>query len=680
MKPKVKLGILTAVILISLVFIYGVSLAHNLREKLGNISMAPAVYDRHGRLIGDLFNFHKIQVPLKKISPMLQNAVIAIEDARYFRHHGIDPRGITRALFHNLIPGGAVEGGSTITQQLAKTVLLSSERTILRKLQDITCAFVMELIYGKEEILEMYLNNIYLAHGNIGVEAASRYYFGKSASKLTLEESALLAGIIRSPENYSPLKHPDRAEARRNLVLRKMLEQGYISEAEYKEAAGSKLKVVPGQESATVGAAFLDYVGEYLTGSAGFSADELRYGGYRIYTTLDLAMQKEAERILSTLPRYSAQVQPQAALVTLDPATGQILAMVGSRNYAESQLNRAVNSLRQPGSAIKPFLYATALEKGYTAASIFEDKPVTITLENGTEWQPENYDQEFRGRITLRQALRESVNTVAVQLLQAVGVEEAAAQIERMGVTTLVKKGKVNDLNPAPLALGGLTRGVSLLELTAAYAPFANQGNYRPPSAVVKVTDRHGKTIREFTPGKSEAVLSPQTAYIMTMLMKDVVENGTGRQAGLPDRPVAGKTGTTSNYTNAWFIGYTPDLLTAVWMGNDRQEEPMVYKEGKISGSTAAGVWRAYMQKVTAGRPVLNFPEPPGIIWANVDPNTGKTVPAWLNKNSYPEVFAEDNVPRGTIHKIWHGLFHWLQPKESQTEQSSDNERTKIDG
>lgn len=665
---KIKIAMIFFILLFGLTMAYTIILTKDIDDTLKNISMSSIVYDRHGQLIGNLFDHRKTWVSIDKIHPHLQKAVVAIEDTRFYNHFGIDLKGIARAVVRNLIPGGPIEGGSTITQQLAKIALLSSERTLIRKFKDITCALGIEQSFTKNQILELYLNSIYLAHGNMGVEAAAQYYFAKSAATLTLDQAALIAGLIRSPENYSPFKHPDLAVARRNLVLKKMYEQGYITAVEYKNASAKPLNVTKREKASIAGAYFLDYVKESLIAEYGFSEEELRLGGFRIYTTLDITAQKAAEEAAIKLPGFTVKDLPQVALLTLDPRTGEILAMMGGRNYTDTQLNRSVKSYRQPGSAIKPFVYAAALDGGFTAASILEDKPLVITLADGAEWRPENNDHTYRGKITLRQALSESVNTVAVQLVQTLGVESVAEKIEAMGINSLVKSGSNNDLNLAPLALGGLTRGVTPLELTAAYSAFANGGKYSKPYAVQKVMDSKGKTIKQFHPVQKET-LSPQTAYIITMLLQDVVEKGTGQQAKLPDRPVAGKTGTTSNYTNAWFIGYTPDLITTVWLGNDRQEEPMVYQKGRIGSATASALWKNYMTKVTKSRPVLDFTQPPGIVWANVDPDTGRTVSGWFNRDSYKEVFAEDNVPRGRIQKIWHWLFSPAK-KEAEEEEA----------
>ena len=672
---KRKISIVLLLFLIGGAIVFGAALSKDMRQKLESIRMASEVFDRNGRLVGNLYYYRRIWTPIGQIPRNLQNAVVAIEDARFYQHNGIDMRGMARAVVHNILSPGDMEGGSTITQQLAKISLLSSERTLSRKVQDISFALEIEKIYTKKEILELYLNSTYLAHGNVGVEAAARFYFGKPAGQLNLEESALIAALIRSPENYSPLKHFNEAKERRNLVLKKMLEQKMISADQYKKAVARGLFIVKQSSISSSGSYFLDYLREYLIKNEGYNEEKLRLGGYKIYTTLDLAIQTEADRAVAALPNFSTKVQPQAALVTLDPRTGEILAMVGGRSYVKSQFNRCVKSYRQPGSAIKPFVYATALEKGFTAASIVEDQPLTITLPSGREWKPENYDHQYRGKITLREAFKQSINTVAIQVLQQVGVDAVARQMEHMGINSLVKKGDNNDLNLAPLALGGLTKGVTPLELASSYTPFANQGLYAKPYLIRKILDGHGNLLKEFPPPEQgEPVLSPQSAYIMTSMMEDVIKDGTGRRAKLPDdRPAAGKTGTTSDYTNAWFVGYTPDLLTAVWIGNDRQDQPMAYKEGNIGSAAAAEIWGSYMKRITTNRPVLDFEEPSGILWVDVNPETGEAVPGWLGGNSYKEVFAENSVPESTAYKIWHWFFHG---KKTEKQLAKPDEKT----
>jgi penicillin-binding protein 1A len=661
--PKFKMVIVIVLLLTCAAVVYGATLPKDMRQKLEKVQRASVVYDRHKQLIGNLFYSRRIWVDFKAIPKVLCQAVVATEDSRFYAHNGVDLQGIARAVYHNLLPGGAMEGGSTITQQLAKIALLSSERTLARKVRDMTLALQIEQTYTKDEILTMYLNSVYLGHGNIGVEAASRFYFGKPVSRLRLPEAAVLAGIIRSPENYSPFKHPRTAKKRRDWVLQKMWEQKMISRTRYKTARATGIRLTKINKVAAVGGYFLDYVRECLL-HEGFSEADLQSGGYKIYTSLDLKLQKVAERTMTRLPQLpGAKMQPEGALLSLNPETGEIVAMVGGHSYAATQYNRSVRSYRQPGSAIKPFVYATALEKGFTAASIVDDKPLTITLANGKLWSPENYDRIYRGRLTLREALRNSVNTVAVQLLQKIGIKAVAEQMERMGINSLVKHGANNDLSLAPLSLGGLTKGVTPLEITAAYVPFANLGIYVKPIAVNQITDRQGNVLKKFQTVKHSA-LSPQTAYIITMLLKDVVEKGTGVRAALQGYEVAGKTGTTSDYTNAWFVGYTPELVTTIWMGNDSQGVPMSSVKGNIGSAAAAELWHDYMEEVVAKSPASQFVTPPGIVWVNISPETGKAVPAFFGLNGYKEVFNTNNVPESGAYRIWKWFFPRPKNKE----------------
>jgi penicillin-binding protein 1A len=674
---KRKIVIVIACLLTCAAVAYGATLPKDMRQKLEKVQRASVVYDRHNQLIGNLFYSRRIWVDFKTIPKILRQAVVATEDSRFYEHNGIDLQGIARAVYHNLLPGGALEGGSTITQQLAKISLLSSERTLARKVQDMTLALQIEQTYTKDEILTMYLNSVYLGHGNIGVEAASRYYFSKPVSQLRLPEAALLAGIIRSPENYSPVKHRQTARKRRDWVLQKMLEQKMISRVQYKTALATGIQLTKASKVAAVGGYFLDYVRESLL-HKGFSEADLQSGGYNIYTTLDLKWQKIAERTMDHLPKAppGAKMQPEGALLSLEPKTGEIVAMVGGHSYAATQYNRSVRSYRQPGSAIKPFVYATALEKGFTAASIVDDKPLTIVLDNGKSWSPENYDRIYRGRLTLREALRNSVNTVAVQLLQETGIKAVMEQMERMGINSLVKQGANNDLNLAPLSLGGLTKGVTPLEITAAYVPFANLGVYVKPLAVKRITDRQGNVLKKFQTVKHSA-LSPQTAYIITMLLKDVVEKGTGVRAALPGYTVAGKTGTTSDYTNAWFVGYTPKLITTIWLGNDSQGVPMRSVNGNIGSATAAGLWHEYMKQVVTERSASHFKTPPGIVWVNINPETGKAVPAFFGRNGYKEVFNANNVPESGVYKIWKWFFPGARNKAVPENDDQDDQAEK---
>ena len=435
---------------------------------------ASVLYDRNGETITTLSPARVIWLPLEKIPFLFRKAVIILEDQRFYEHRGFDLRGIIRAFYQNLRRGRQVQGGSTITQQLAKNLLLSQERTVRRKLAEISYAVQIEREYTKDEILEFYLNDIYFGHGVYGVEAAARFYFGRGIDRLGTAEIALLAGLIRGPEYYSPFRHPERAKDRRNLVLSLLYEEGVLTAKELEELKAAPLGVKEEPERLTRGGYFADYAQEVLAGEYGWSARYIRGGGLRIHSTLDLFIQRAAEEIVSLLPGDEAG-GPQGALVALDPKTGEILAMVGGRDYRYSQFNRATQARRQIGSAVKPLVFAAAVEEeGYDRETRVIDEPV-VYIVNGQEWQPQNYDQRYRGVIPLWQALAESVNTVPVRLVQEMGVDRVFNFLTRMGLP-LVGEGRRNDRALSPLALGGLTQGVTPLELAVAYTPLAGGG------------------------------------------------------------------------------------------------------------------------------------------------------------------------------------------------------------
>lgn len=588
--------------------------------------MTTYVYDAQGKVITRFYKENRDLLPYERIPAYLKQAVVAIEDERFFSHHGVDFRSFIRALFVNIKAGAVVQGGSTITQQLAKNAFLTSERTISRKLRELMWTIQIERRYSKTEILEAYMNQVYFGHGAHGVEAAAQTYFGKSATQVTLAEAAFLAGVTRGPSIYSPFVDYNAAVARRNTVLSRMESLGYISAAAAQAARNTKLVTTSSQPGRQVAPYFVDYILQTLLRLYG--ENRVYGGGLRVYTSLDLDMQVIAEKtLINGLPTlktdHNGLQQPQGALIAIEPETGYIKAMVGGRGT--DKFNRAVQAYRQPGSAIKPILYAAAMENGYTPASILKDEPLTIV--NGQEkWSPENYDRQYRGNISLRKALEESVNIIAIKLLQDLGPRAVLDFGRRLGLSSLVDTGEPNDLN-ASLALGGLTKGVSPLEITAAYAAFANAGQYITPTAITKITDSNGVVLFQQRP-QHRTVLSEALAYLMTDMMQGVIERGTGKQAQI-GRPAAGKTGTSSDYTNAWFVGYTPQLATAVWIGNDLQREPMSGPNGNIGSGKAAAIWGSFMKEALANSPIMNFHVPTQGLRENVpiDIRNGLIVP-----------------------------------------------------
>ncbi len=564
------------------------------------------IYDSNGKLITTIHSVeNRLPVSMNKIPKHLQNAFVAAEDARFYQHSGIDPRGIIRALWSNITGGGVSEGGSTITQQLAKNALLSQERTLKRKMQEAILALQIERQYSKNEILELYLNQIYFGQGAYGVQSAAMVYFGKNVEDLSLEECAMLAGIPKSPNYYSPLNNLKAATERQSTVLDQMVKYEFITSSSATKARNTKLKLMTRStktdDKKEIATYFVDYVTQHMIDKYG--ADAVYKEGLKIYTSLDLDMQEAAEKAMQQLPDSRTDSnglkQPQGALVAIDPHTGLIKAMVGGRGT--DQFNRAVLAERQPGSAFKPFVYLAAIESGMTPSSIIDDSPISYG-----SWSPMNYDVRFRGQVSLRGALEQSLNVPTVKLAHEVGVDKPLYYAQQMGISTLVLQGATNDRNLA-MSLGGLTRGVTPLEIASAYGVFANNGVHVEPAAIIKVVDRNGKVLEQYTPHE-KAVVNERSAYILTDMLRGVLTHGTGTAANI-GRPAAGKTGTTSDYKDAWFVGFTPDLVASVWIGYDTGD----YLNGITGGGTPAKIWRSFMNKALAHTPARDFTRPNGV-------------------------------------------------------------------
>ena len=572
----------------------------NTRSNLAEDIVPPAssqIYDIHGN---EIANIHAAEnrrpIGINEIPKNLQNAFIAVEDNRFYDHIGIDPRGIVRAIWANIRGRTVTEGGSTITQQLAKNAYLTQDRTLKRKVQEVFLALQLERQYTKQEILELYMNQIYFGQGAYGVQAAARTYFGKDAKDLTLNECAMLAGIPKSPNYYSPVNNMDAATERKAVVLDQMVKYGYISDSEAAAAKKEPLHIAKNTNDGGKSASyFVDYVLQQLAEKYG--DDAIYKDGLKIYTTIDMDMQAAAETAMKNLPTYFTDangiVQPQGALVAIDPHTGYIKAMVGGRGT--DQFNRATQAVRQPGSAFKPFVFAAALENKYTPESIIEDKPLKVG-----SWEPQNYSRNFSGKVRLRDVVRWSLNVPTVRIAQDIGIDKAIFYAQEMGISTFVLDGATNDRNLAT-ALGGMTRGVTPLELTSAYGTFANRGIHVKPVAILRVVSRTGKVLEE-AERKEKSVMSADNAAALTAMLEDVIRRGTGTRANI-GRPAAGKTGTTSDYHDAWFVGYTPDLVTGVWIGNDSVSD----LHGMSGGMTPAVIWQAFMQKALAQMPIRSF-------------------------------------------------------------------------
>lgn len=712
-----------------------------------NPQIVTTVYSEDNRVIAEFYKEYRKIVPLSKIPPMLKDAFISAEDSRFYTHKGVDILSIIRAVIKNVEAGAIVQGGSTITQQVTKSFLLTPEKSFRRKFKEAILAYKIDNAFSKDEILFLYLNQIYLGHGAYGVEAASLKYFGKSVGDLTLSECAIIAGLPQAPTRYSPFKNIEKARQRQIYVLNRMLEEKHITKAQHDEAINAKIELTSKQNLfMEVAPHFSEHIRRYIEQKYG---QDLLYGGLKIYTTanydLQISAHKALEKGLYELDRRQGyrgplkHLQPgeidsfsneiatklnekhleegmtisgivtsaddkanivmvrigniygfisseemqwarkqdsgatlrvgdlilvktinrikdkkykelwtlsldqepkvESAILCMETETGHVKAMVGGRDFAKNQFNRAIQSKRQPGSAFKPIIYAAALDKGYTPASVIIDSP--IVFENsGTDeaWKPKNYKDTFYGPTLLRDALAHSRNIVTIKILKDIGIEYAIDYARKLGITSSLSR----DLS---IALG--SSGVSLLELVGAYSVFANQGNLVRPVFISRVIDRNGNILEEAQPS-TEQVIEKNTAYIMTNLLESVVKYGTGQRMLALNRPVAGKTGTTNDTYDAWFIGYTPDYVTGVWVGSDE----LISLGRSETGAVAAGpIWFDFMQQALENKPVRDFLVPEeGIEYAEIDAETGLlAIPE--SKKTILECFKEGTSPGRYTHK-----------------------------
>lgn len=708
-------------------------------------SLVTQVYSNDKHLIGQFFIERRILTPLPQIPEHFRRAVIAVEDVRFFEHPGLDYIGILRAAWTNLRRGGKVEGASTITQQLARSLFLSSERTFDRKVRELVLAYKMELASTKEQILETYLNQIYFGQGAYGVASAAQSYFGKDLSGLTVAEAAFLAGLPKSPNHFSPFKNYARAKKRQEHVLTRMEEAGFLTSAEREQAAAEPLSFRrPGSEQTAP--YFVEYVRQLLIAKYG---EAMVYkGGLNIMTTLNLDMQRAAEAAFATglreldkrqgwrgplrtvdpaslatgnvpvvttdqpvvvgddreavvtkvgkeffgvqignstakllfddmawakrrltgqdtakdvvvSPNVKQILKPgdvievrvkkiekdhiyvqleqtplvEGGLIAVEPGNGSMRAMVGGYDFNRSEYNRAVQAHRQPGSAFKPIIYATAVNQGMSPASVVLDAPVVYEqIEEEKTWKPENYGKKFHGMVTLREALAHSHNLATVRLLDKVGVKNVIEFARQVGITSPLA---------ADLSLGLGSSSVGLLELTSAYSAFLNQGSRAEPYAIVSVTDNAGQVLEQ-QELKIEEVVSKETAYLITNMMEDVVQKGTGQAAKSLGRPIAGKTGTTNEFINAWFIGGTPNLVTGVYVGFDDRRS---LGETESGAHAALPIWITFMREALKRLPVVPFTIPEGITFVKVDPSTGLLNSEQEDQPGNVEIFAKGSEP-----------------------------------
>jgi penicillin-binding protein 1A len=557
-------------------------------------SLTSVVYDRKDRVIARLFEENRTWADIRQMSPWAIKAILAAEDSEFYEHRGIRLKAIARAIVRDLESGAARQGGSTITQQLARMLFLSQERTLQRKASEAVIAIRMERLYTKDQILEMYINMAYFGHGAYGIGAAAQVFFGKTPSQLTLAEASMLAGILPAPNAYTPIRHPDRARARQNYVLSRMVETGMITPEEKSQALATELSYA---RKADTKASFVMEDAPYFVSHVLFKhllpkygREKIYRGGLRVHTTIDLDLQRQAEEVIS-------KMKFEGALVALDPNTGEILALVGGRDFDQSKFNRATQAYRQPGSAFKPIVYAAALENGYRPVDHAFDAPLHFA--NG--WSPKNSDAKFRGEVTLVSALAQSINTVAVRIAQVIGVPAIREQARNMGITT--------PYLPEDLSIALGSSSLTPLEMGAAFCAFANNGYKVVPFSVKEILDSDGNSMERNGPELSNA-MSPETSVTMRSLLMQAVSWGTGTRARVEGYQVFGKTGTTNDWTDVWFVGGVPDLVVVVYVGNDNHKTL-----GRAFGGTvAAPVWQEFVSKAvkTLGTPE-QFKIPPGV-------------------------------------------------------------------
>jgi len=598
-------------------------------------------YYRDQELMTTRFVENRTKISLNDVAEEVLWATVSVEDQRFFEHYGLDVYGILRAAYQNIREGRVVQGGSTITQQLAKNLFLSHDRTWQRKLDEFILTLQLEKKYSKNEILEKYLNTIYYGHATYGIEAASQLYFDKPASDLSLEEAALLAGLPRGPGYYSPFLNEDAARARQKAVLNSMKEEDFISPEEKKEAINQELSFNENPSISRENNYIVDQVlNNELDDVSRENPDLVQNGGLDIYTTIDPDLQALAEDIMANeLPTMRQDehgvTQPQGALVAMEPDTGKIRAMVGGRDYQETMLNRAVSSQRSPGSSFKPFVYAAALEDGYTPASTFYCEPITLDVEGREDpYEPTDFGGGYHhDELRLREALTVSCNITAIKLNQELGGKKSMEMAQRLGIES-----PLGDHISLPLG----TSEVTLMEITSAYAAFAN-GGYRVEPLLVEKTRGPDEEILLDNSLQREKVLDENIAYLLTNMLEDVTQPGGTASvvSSILDRPVAGKTGTSRDYENVYMVGYTPDLVVGIYIGDDQGESLQ-----ETGGSLAAPVWAEFMKEASSELPPREFTRPDNLVEKTLCPETGQVQSDECTAEAYPELFIKGTEPQ----------------------------------
>ncbi|MEN8140014.1 MAG: PBP1A family penicillin-binding protein [Thermodesulfobacteriota bacterium] len=591
------------------------------------------IKDRYGHIIDRIYLENRMVVDLGAMPELLPKAFVAAEDARFFDHVGVDSISVLRAIINNVRRGGRGQGGSTITQQVARSLLLTREKTYLRKIKEAILAYRIDKVLSKEEILHIYLNQIYLGEKAHGVGAAAQTYFGKEANELNLAEMSLLAGLPQAPSRYSPFRNYAAAKKRQRYVLNRMAAEGYISSSAARKTFDQPLLWAPRRQDFVQARYFLQYVRNHLFRRYGRA--QVETAGFTVETTLDPAFQREAalavEKGVASWALRSGKGRrrpPQAALVTIENSSGKVRALTGGVHFYQSQFNRAYQARRQPGSAFKPLVFAQAFSTSFSPASIINDEPLKILgPRKQNTWRPRNFSGHYFGPTTLSTALVKSRNVVAIKLLQKVGIDNVINLAQEMGINS--------NLHPnLSLALGASE--VSLLELTSAYTVFAAAGRYHEPIFINRILNQHGQVMEAQQP-QAKQVLDPRAAFQVTRMLQDVIRQGTGKMAGGLPGHSAGKTGTTDSNMDAWFVGYTPELSTGVWMGFDLKK-PLGQKE--TGGKACAPIWLDYMRHVTAGVQPSTFAVPPGIVFQPIDRKSGGLDPSQRDRNRWLPFWA----------------------------------------
>ncbi len=640
--------------------------------RLSNIEppVKTQVFDSAGRVLADLYRENRSYVSMKDIPQVMIDAVLSIEDRRFYQHWGLDLFRIAGAAVKNVREGGRPEGASTITQQLARNLFLTHDQTLERKIKEQILALRIEEKYSKDEILELYLNQIYFGDGAYGIQSAAHRFLGKDIRDVSVAEAALLAGLPRNPRDYSPRRHPDVARRRRTTVLRAMLDNKAIDQATFSAADAETVMVSSAGERGLKAPYFVEMVRQYLDEKYG--GDAVFGGGLKVYTTLDLPLQDAAERALARQldsvaemaghkATYGSRADDserreaparteyiQGAALTVEAKTGAVLMMIGGRDFAESRFNRATQALRQPGSTFKPFVYLAALEAGHTPAESIVDEPATFSVEGGQLWSPQNFDPDYAGTVTLRRAMEKSINIPAVKLLKDVGTTPVIRLARDFGISSRI---------PPYLSIALGSAEVTVQELTYAYAVIANGGIRVEPYFITKVVDRNGVVLEENRP-QSREVSEAAPLYVLTSMLESVMNHGTGAKARTFGfrRPAGGKSGTTNDYSDAWFVGFTPDVVTSVWVGFD-ERKPIGHK---MTGSAAAlPAWSEIMIAATQDRPETEFEVPPGVTFLEVCDETGL-----LATDQCPtpvtDAFLDRFVPQDACDRHGGGLFKRL--------------------